>query len=320
MKKILIFLLVIGVFLINGYCSDKEADSLLLLPDENIAYDKDFQKFLSDNGARLLDAYTPNIFMGYIPKELEKQLKKIYGAKIYRSRIEYMGDFAPYGEKAMLAANTWNKRLQEDPKMAPLVIDTSVKKIGRKLSGLNLCWNKAMDAISYRLQTSQTETFDNIFFEVITDRNCHVIMPAFWPDGVHYWRVAPALRTLNGEITEEPFSKPDSFAVSKPQNKANKKVKKPTISDMTVTKKISWAPSDYPFYRVQISDVNNFSMPIADVFSDTCTYKTADLPIKKGETYFLRIKASDGINQSVWSNTATVNYINVSKKANKFIK
>jgi len=117
---------------------DSGADALLLIPSESVAFDINFQKFLNDGGARLLDEYAPNVFMGYIPKDMDGELKRIYGARVYRDKITYMEDFAPYGDKAMLAVTRWNKTLQEDPEEAPLIIKTSVKKTGRRGRGLKL--------------------------------------------------------------------------------------------------------------------------------------------------------------------------------------
>lgn len=307
MKRIFLILFLL-IFSVIPSFAEKEAESLLLFPDEDINFSV-LSKELENGGARILEAYTANIFRGYIPAELESALKKKYKAKVFHERIGYMGDFAPFGEQGMLAAAKWNKHVQEEPDDAPLIINMTVHKIGKKGKYINLCWNKVPDAVAYRLQISHGESFEKIAFRTATKKTCHTVMPAFWQDGVHYWRVAPVFKTLKKEMEDGEFSEPSTFAVAK--SAARRKGKKPlppNLPESTIAgRRLAWPPGQ-PYYRLQISVNGNFDIPAADVFTDTCSYRTSDLPIKRNGSYFFRVMSSDGLQNSIWSDPAEFEY------------
>ena len=312
MTKTLLF-----AFLFVFACSAAErlhaasgAEALLLMPDEDIGDYSAFSKELEDGGARILEAYSTNIFRGYIPKELENRLKKKYGAKVFRDRIEYMADFAPFGEIGMLSAAKWNKYVQDEPDDAPLIINMTSQKAGKKGKYLKLCWNKVPDAVFYRMQISQDESFELLSFKTATKKNCHAIMPDFWPDGVHYWRVAPVFKTVRKQTEDGEFSSPATFAVAKTAAKKKKtKPKKPLLpAKITAWRDVGWQPCEQPYYRIQVSESKNFDLPAADIFVEGCSCRMSALHVKKGGTYFMRIKSSDGTQGSQWSAPAELKY------------
>ena len=292
--------------------ADKEVEALLLIPDEDTVASARFSDELEKGGARILEIYSPNIFRGYIPAEMESSLKKKYGAKIYRERVGYMEDFAQYGDKGMLAAAKWNKHLQEEPDDAPLIINMTVQKAGHKGRYLKLCWNHVPDALAYRIQTSHSSDFSKISFNAVVKKNCYSITPMFWPDGVHYWRVAPSFKTVRKDVfSDGAFSEPSTFAVSKKvKQAADKKLPAPVLPENgTAGRRLEWGPGAQPYYRLQVSEVNDFNMPLADVFTDTCSYRTSELQLKKGGKYYYRVMYSDGNAVSAWSEPSSFNYM-----------
>lgn len=313
LKKLLLSALAILVFISFVPCNlhaAKEAEALLLLPTEDIEDYPDLSKDLESGDARILEAYSANIFRGYIPKDLEMKLKKKYGAKVFRERITYMADFAPFGEIGMLAAAKWNKYVQEEPDDAPLIINMTTNRIGRKGKYLKLCWNKVHDAIFYRLQVSRSESFKNISLRTATKNNCQVIMPKFWPDGVHYWRVAPVFKTVKKGVRDGEFSAAANFAVANtvPQKKSANLEKPKIPKDAVKGRNITWQPCDQPYYRLQFSETDKFDLPLADLFTDVCSYKASSLRLKHGSHYFFRIMSSDGNKSSAWSDPAEFEY------------
>jgi len=315
MKKFFYFFcaLSLAALLAADAFADKEAEALLLLPDEETVSASAFSSDLENWGARILEIYSANVFRGYIPEEAESRLKEKYGAKIYRKRIDYMGEFAKFGEKGMLAAARWNNYMQENPDDAPLIIDMTAHRAGSKGKYLKLCWNNVPDAISYRLQTSHGKSFERVSFDAVTRKNCHLIMPAFWPDGVHYWRVAPSFKTVRKEkLSQGSFSEPSTFAVSKPAVKGKtSKLKALELPENTVAgRRLSWPSGNQKYFRLQVSDVKDFSVPAADVFSDTCSYRTSELQLKRGNNYYFRVMYSDGLSNSPWSVPAPFEYVN----------
>ena len=325
MKNIYTFSAIIGLAIISlvtmPVFADKEVEVLLLIPDEDTVASARFSDELEKGGARILEIYSPNIFRGYIPAELESMLKKKYGAKIYRERVGYMEDFAQYGDKGMLAAAKWNKHVQEEPDDAPLIINMTVRKSGHTGRYLKLCWNHVPDALAYRIQTSHNSDFSRISFNTVVKKNCYSITPMFWPDGVHYWRVAPSFKTVRkGVLSDGAFSQPSTFAVSKKSRPVgDKKLPAPVLPETgTVGRRLEWGPGSQPYYRLQVSEVNDFNMPLADVFTDTCSYRTSELQLKKGGNYYYRVMYSDGNNVSAWSAPSSFNYMPGSRqKAHK---
>jgi len=297
---------------------DEAVNALLLLSSADTAFDKKFQDYLNKNGARLLDSYPPSVFIGYIPQGMDRKLGDVYGVTVYRDKVTDLAAFAVHGDKAVMAVNVWNKRFQEDPPEAPMVVSTKVRRAGKNGDGIELCWNEVIKAVSYRLQISPAEDFVRVPFDIIlSGRACYTLFPAFWDDGVYHWRVA-GIQVLNtGYNKEGTFSRPDSFAVSKPAGKGA--ASKPMAQTMPEEAKLSsgelrWTPGGYPYYRLQVSETPDFKLPLADVFTDTCTYNAAALPIKAGGEYFVRVMASDGSVSSNWSDIAKITYEPVKRK------
>jgi hypothetical protein len=281
------------------------ANALLILPSEKTAFDKGFQALLDKGGAKLLDSYPPSVFMGYIPATLDKSLKEFYGAQVYREKVEDWGAFARYGERAVFAVNVWNKRFVEDPPEAPLVVSSDVRQAGRKKEGLTLEWNAVMKALYYRLQVSQAPDFSRLLLDSRTASNRYVIFPAFWTDGVYYWRVAGVMGLNNGAVKDGAFSETFTFAVSRPGTAGKETLPPPgKPREKEFYRAIVWGPSaQYRYYRLQLSETAEFAPPQMDVFSDTTSYKASGLPVRPGEEYFMRLMGSDGEAYSPWSGT-----------------
>ncbi|MDA8131917.1 MAG: hypothetical protein M0011_10490 [Elusimicrobia bacterium] len=283
---------------------ESPANALLVVPSPQTAFDKKFQDFLDKNGVKLLHSYPPSVFMGYIPPGLDKELDAKYGAQVYRDKVDDWSAFARYGENAVFAVNIWNKRFLEDPPEAPLVVSTKVQQAGRNKDALTLTWNEVMKATTYRLQISPQETFDTVILDTILSRNSYRLVPAFWKDGIYYWRVAGILTLNTGETKEGDFSEAYSFAVSKPSRAPGAKLAAPPLPAKARIKgrPLSWAsPVAFKYYRLQLSETADFDTPLLDVFTDTCAYKLSGLPVKRDTPYFMRVMGSDGASAGEWS-------------------
>lgn len=299
---------VLAFCLPSGAEEEAQVNALLVLPGPEMAFDSKFQNFLDKNGAKLLKSYPPSVFEGYIPQDLDKELGELYGVLVYRGRVDDWGAFAKYGEKAVFAANNWNKRFVEDPPAAPLVVSLSVLKGGRKGAAIDLNWNEVMKAVSYRLQISTEEAFGSVTLDTVLTRNTYRLYPAFWKDGVYYWRVSGQLVLNNGEGREGAFSEPGSFAVSKKARPAS--AGKPAAPALPAKASVggrylSWGGKSR-FYRLQLSGTQDFSAPLAEVYTDTCAYKAADLPVKAGKPYFMRVMGADTFGPGEWSDISEV--------------
>ena len=90
-------------------------NALMIVDSDSAAFNKNFQKYLADRGARITDAFPPHAFMGYVPDSLDAVLLKEYGTSVYRGKVADISVIANYGENAFYAVNIWNKRFVEDP-------------------------------------------------------------------------------------------------------------------------------------------------------------------------------------------------------------
>lgn len=287
--------------------ADIPANALLVVPSET-AFDRKFQDFLDKRGAKLLESHPPSVFVGHIPQELDKELEERFGARVYRERVDDWASFARYGEKAVFAVNAWNKRFVDDPPEAPLVVSAKVQRAGRR-GGLTLTWNEVMKAGAYRLQISRSADFEGVQLETLLSGNRFTLYPFFLEDGVYYWRVAPVVRLNTGESSELSFSGTYSFAVSNPRvAPAVKRPAAPAQKNARLSKgALHWqdSPGDR-YFRLQLSNTQDFSAPLADVFTDTCSYRLSGLPLDPAGAYYLRVMASDGKVSGDWSEPAAV--------------
>lgn len=298
------------VFLSPARAADESpANALLVVPSERVVFDRKFQDFLEKNGAKLLHSHPPSVFVGFIPRELDKELTDKFGAIVYRDKVDDWSSFARYGENAVFAVNAWNKRFVEDPPEAPLVVSSKVQQVGRKGDALKLTWNEVMKATAYRLQVSADEAFDSIGLETVLARNSYNLVPAFWKDGVYYWRVAGIMTLNTGETKEGAFSEIYSFAISKPSRAAGPRLAPPPVQARSRVKgkPLSWAsPVSFKYYHLQLSETADFEAPLLDVFTDTCTYKLSGLPVKRDTPYYMRVMGSDGAAAGAWSEVGEV--------------
>lgn len=289
--------------------NDNQVNAMLVLPEAKTAFDRKFQDFLDKNGVKLLHSYPPSVYVGYIPQTLDAELGDKYGALVYRDKVDDWSSFARYGESAVFAVNSWNKRFLEDPPEAPMVVSSKVQQSGRKGEALNLSWNEVMKAASYRLQISSDAAFSSVSLDTVLPRNNYRIFPAFWTDGVYYWRVAGILTLNNGETREGAFSEAYSFAVSKPSRAVGPK---PAYSALPAKSRFKGRPISWPaaasvkYYRMQLSETADFASPLVDVFTDTCTFKLSGFPVKRGVTYYMRVMPSDGASAGDWSGVSEV--------------
>lgn len=287
--------------------ADIPANALLVVPSET-AFDRKFQDFLDKRGAKLLESHPPSVFVGHIPQELDKELQERFGARVYRERVDDWATFARYGEKAVFAVNAWNKRFVDDPPEAPLVVSAKVQRSGRR-GGLTLAWNEVMKAGAYRLQIARAADFKSVQLETLLSASRFTLYPFFLEDGVYYWRVAPVVSLNTGGTSELSFSETYTFAVSNPRAApAGKRPAAPPQKNARLSKgALHWqdSPGD-KYFRLQLSNTRDFDTPLADVFTDTCSYKLSGLPLDPAGTYYLRVMASDGRVSGDWSVPAAV--------------
>ena len=292
------------------YCLPAEAarpepaNALLVVPSGQVVFNPKFQEFMDARGARLLEFFQPNVFIGYIPQGIEKDLERTFGAQVYRGKIDDWSSFARYGERAVLGVNSWNKRFVEAPPEAPLVVSSRVQKAGKKGDSFLFTWNQVMKAASYRLQISSSPDFSYPLLDTLVARNSYRLVPAFWRDGVYYWRVAGLMRLNSGETRDGAFSKPAPFAVSNGARPRGARLGKPPVPPRAAVKDrpLSWAsPVAFKYYRLQISDAADFSSPLVDVFTDTCTYRLYGLGFSPMTPYYMRVMGSDGVSAGDWS-------------------
>lgn len=281
--------------------AEAPANALLVVPSET-AFDRKFQDYLEKKGAKLLESHPPSVFVGHIPQDLDKELEEKYGARVYRQKVDDWASFARYGENAVFAVNAWNKRFVEDPPVAPLVVSSRVDKAGRR--GLRLAWNDVMKAASYRLQISRGEDFSAIYLETGIADNQYLLYPSLLEDGIYYWRVAPVVLLNTGEYSEMPYSSAYNFAVSNPAGAVKSAPPAAPAQAKAPLNKgyVAWqhAPGD-KFFRLQLADTADFEAPLADVFSDTCTYRLSGLPVTVAPGQYLRFMGSDGRRAGPWS-------------------
>lgn len=308
MKKTILLLTaaaLASVILFSGAATaaDLPENAMLVVPSST-AFDRKFQSFLDKNGAKLLHSYPPSVFIGYIPPGLDKKLADKFGAEVYRAKVDEWASFARYGENAIFAVNSWNKRFLEDPPEAPLVVSAKVQKVSGNSKGVKLVWNDVMKANSYRLQISRDSSFSKLDLETVIPRNRYVFYPAFWGDGVYYWRVAGIMTLNTGEAHEGPYSEAYSFAVSKPAAEKGVRPRKPELEKKIRVKKgvLNWPnPSGAKYYRMQLSKTADFDSPLVDVFTDTCAFKLSGLPVQRDTVYYMRVMGSDGAAAGDWS-------------------
>ena len=290
-----------------------EMNALMIVDSDSAAFNKDFQKYLADNGARVTDAFPPHAFMGYVPGLLDAVLSKDYGTTVYRTKIEDMSIIAKYGENTFFAVNVWNKRFVEDPPEAPLVISYKVSQL-KKGDAITLSWNEVMRADAYKLQIASDKDFTAIALETLLKQNHYEVYPAFFSDGIYYWRVSGLLTLNNGEQKEGRFSDAYSFAVSKPASSAAAKAPLaapalPKTMALKGRKPLGWTKDPaFKYYRVQLSETADFSAPLLDTFTDKEFYKISGLPIEYEKTYFMRIMGSDGASAGTWSGASSVTF------------
>lgn len=289
-----------------------EMNALMIVASDSAAFNRNFQKYLSDNGARITDAFPPHAFMGYVPPALDAALARDYAAAVYRAKIEDMSVIAGYGENAFFAVNVWNKHFVEDPPEAPLVISRKVTQQA-KGDAITLSWNEVMKAGAYRLQIASDKEFSAVVLETRLGRTSYAVYPAFFPDGVYYWRVSGLLTLNTGEKKEGRFSDASTFAVSKPASLAARAPMAAPASPGAVVvkgrKPLSWAKSPvFSYYRVQLSETKDFSAPLLDMFTDKDFCKLSGLPVEFDRPYYMRLMGSDGTSPGTWSEASSVTF------------
>ncbi len=285
-------------------------NALMIVDSDSAAFNKNFQKYLADRGARITDAFPPHAFMGYVPDSLDAVLLKEYGTSVYRGKVADISVIANYGENAFYAVNIWNKRFVEDPPEAPLVVSYKVSQL-KQGDAITLSWNEVMKAAYYKLQIASDKDFTAIVVETILNRNKYEVYPAFFSDGVYYWRVSGLLTLNNGGRKAGRFSEVYSFAVSNTAPPAARALLPAPVllqaKDLKGKTPLSWAKSPaFKHYRLQLSETADFAVPLVDTFTDKEFYKISGLPVEYGKPYFMRLMGSDGTSVGTWSEASEV--------------
>ena len=300
-------LMAVPVFRAAAEKDDSQVNALLLVSSVQTAFDAKFQAYPAEKGVRILGSWPPHVFTGYVPEAADAGLKARYGVSVYREKISDWSVFSAYGEKAVFAVNAWNKRFLEDPPVAPLVV--SLKVASEKKGKVQvLSWNEVMKASTYRLQISRDGSFEKVFLETLLPENSYMILPAFWPDGVYYWRVSAVMRLNMGDTRESEFSDASSFAVSKAGKATVMKSPRKKVAVKPGKGLLRWGPSYAPYYRLQLSENEDFSSPLLDVFTDTCSYKVSGLPLNEEASYHARVMPSDGLSAGHWSGASKISF------------
>lgn len=291
MGRILSLILLLFFICLSSMAEEKsgEAEAFLIIKDSKKAYSADFSKFLESKGVRILQAWPPHAYIAHVPQDRQDELS-VSGVLVYREKILDWTSLSEYGEKTVLAANTWNKRFVQDPPRAPLPVSLSVK--AKSADSQELRWNEVMKACGYRLQISREKDFSEIFFQTLLSDNSYLILPAFWQDGVYRWRVSARLCLNSGENREGPFSDAAVFAVSsavRVKEKASKKPLKLSFNEGV----LYWPSVKAAYYRLRIFEKGRDKHPIIDVFTDTVSYRTAEL-LETGKNYLVEMETIGG--------------------------
>lgn len=287
MKNICLFFSAFLFILSNSVCAQESPEALLIIKNSKKAYDKNFSKFLEENSVRITQAWPPCAYFAYVPKEKDEIIKK-NGILIYREKINDWTSLGEYGDKAVLAANLWNKRFVQDPPKAPLPISLSVTKNKGEIQILS--WNEVMKACGYKIQISKNKDFSEIYKQTALSSNSYLILPSFWPDGIYYWRVSALLCLNSGENRESGFSQISNFASPFKTKKENKRSPK-NIKVFFSSDTLSWSDLKSPYYRVKISDADRGE--VMEFFTDKNSYYTSDL-LETGRKYIAEVETTDG--------------------------
>lgn len=283
--------------------SETGMNALLVINSRTEAFDKDFQRYLADNGARIIRAFPPHAFIGCVPEALDKPLADRYGARVYRSKIDDLTPLARYGGEVFRAVNEWNKHLQEDPQEAPLVISHKVLQ-AKKGAAIVLSWNSVMKAAEYRLEIARDAGFGEIVVKTSPAANRYELYPAFFEDGVYYWRVAGLLTLNSGATVRSRFSETFSLPVSKTAPGAAA-VPAPRLPKSIVVKggrPIAWMKDPaFKYYRVQLAETKEFTDLLVDDFTDRNSYAAAGPGLAYGADYYLRLKGASETASGPWS-------------------
>lgn len=70
------------------------------------------KKYIAENGGRIEDSFSPDVFTGYLPPVLDGELNAKYGAVIFREEIPDLAVLEKYGDAAIAAAKVWNNNLK----------------------------------------------------------------------------------------------------------------------------------------------------------------------------------------------------------------
>ncbi len=271
--------------------ADMPENALMVVPSQT-AFDAKFQDFLASNGAKLLRSYPPSVYIGYIPPALDRTLRARFDAEVYRGKVDDWSSFAQYGDQAVYAVNEWNKRFMEDPPEAPLVVSARVEKAARRGDGIKLVWNDIMRAVAYRLQISTDQSFRSAGLGTVTAGSGYVVYPAFFREGIYYWRVAGIIAGKTGGTSEGPFSAAYSFAI--PGRAARRRLPaRPRLPAALapVRKLLRWpGTARARYYQLQLSEKRGFEATLVDVFTDTCSYDLSGLPLLPDTVYYLRVR------------------------------
>ena len=314
--------------MINLNAQDASDTNALLVQDsQTMVLTKDLQHYLKTNGARITHVFPPHFFMGYVPPILDEALRRDYGIAVYRTKIKDTVIFSKYWENVSYAVNIWNKRFAEDPPDAPLIRTdktqqvqkgTAVKGMAPKMGVITLNWDDVANTSYYKVQICRDTDFKDVILESMTKKPQYNLYPAFFTNGVYYWRVAGLFNAGHNSIQGQ-FSDVHSFAVSKspaPEATIDRgpvppmQLSAPVLAKNVTLKgknSLTWEKNTaFKYYRVQVAGAKNFADTLIDGFTDKDFYRISGLPIEFGKTYFMRIMGSDDSLFGPWSEVSEV--------------
>jgi len=188
-----------------------------------------------------------------------------------------------------LWSTTWNFTTLPTVPPQPILILPENNSVDRPIT-LNLSWNPAPNALTYRLQVATDSNFNNLVFNdsTLTATN-HDVGPLsnftryYWRVnaksccGTSVWSPTWTYRTIvpfpvvpTGTVT------PTSGAINQP-----------------ITLNISWQPVPYAeTYRLQVSTSNTFGTTVFDDSTITTTSKQVG-PLANDKTYYWRVRAKN---------------------------
>ena len=164
-----------------------------------------------------------------------------------------------------------------------------------KINGLRLSWSATVAPSNYTMQVSSDSVFSNILSEYIGSSTSDSVYNLNY-NMDYYWRVRA---DYSGCYTEWSAFRHFRTEYDKPKNL----IPREDSVCVPLVARLRWDPVDGAVtYRVQISEVDDFSTTILDSANINIYYMNVVFP-KTEQLYYWRVKAQDAGNSSDWSPT-----------------